>query len=332
MAPFNSDSSLGLAINNAGHVVGSVDNTQSGDWAYHNDTRWSNNMHKVNPAFYPRSVAVAINDVLPYPTVVGNYGSATETFAFSNIASIGFVTLDGNGSEANDVNNFGQIVGKISTGTGSSHAVLWQNGQRTDLDPQNPSSSVAQAINDQEQVVGWRNTGIDTQRHGFLWDSTNGMQDLGTLDNGPNSVAWDINEAGQIVGISDINPQSDFRAFVYKNGEMQNLNDLIITGSGWTLLSATGINEFGQIAGWGTLNGSYRGFLLNPIIDDTQAPTATLTADDIIVGGTAPYSFSVTYSDNIAIDIPSVYDSDIRVIGPNGYDQVATYYQIDSQC
>ena len=43
---------------------------------------------------------------------------------------------------------------------------------------------------------------------------------------------------------------------------MTDLNELVCTNSGWTLVEARDINNAGQIAGIGILNGETRGFLL----------------------------------------------------------------------
>jgi hypothetical protein len=45
---------------------------------------------------------------------------------------------------------------------------------------------------------------------------------------------------------------------------VQDLNGLIPAGTGWILNSATSINDAGQIAGAGTLNGAQHAFLLVP--------------------------------------------------------------------
>jgi probable HAF family extracellular repeat protein len=55
-------------------------------------------------------------------------------------------------------------------------------------------------------------------------------------------------------------------AFLYSDGVMYDLNNLIPTGSGWELLAASGINDAGQIAGWGRHSGGTRAFLLTPVI------------------------------------------------------------------
>src|SRR5947209_372241 len=77
----------------------------------------------------------------------------------------------------------------------------------------------------------------------FLWQ--NGV----ITDLGRNSISTEphaINNLGQIVG-TDNN-----HAFIYNGGTFSDLNTLIDPASGWTLSSASGINDLGQIVGSGT--------------------------------------------------------------------------------
>jgi hypothetical protein len=76
------------------------------------------------------------------------------------------------------------------------------------------------------------------------------MQLLGDVTVSANA----INDHGVIVG----NP-----AFRYQGSSVIDLNSLV-AGSGWTLLTATGINNSGQIVGQGIINGTRRGYLLTP--------------------------------------------------------------------
>ena len=89
------------------------------------------------------------------------------------------------------------------------------------------------------------------------------MADLGTLG-GNYSWGLAINNGGTVVGRSDIRDGSQ-HAFISTNGgRMQDLNSMIQAGSGWVLGEATAINDLGQIAGYGTVQGQQHAFLLTP--------------------------------------------------------------------
>ena len=78
------------------------------------------------------------------------------------------------------------------------------------------------------------------------------MTDLGTLG-GTHSFAAAINDAGQVVGNSDIPGNGIPHAFLYSGGTMTDLNDLVPAGV--TVIYATGINAAGQIVGVGRIGG-----------------------------------------------------------------------------
>jgi hypothetical protein len=102
-----------------------------------------------------------------------------------------------------------------------------------------------------------------------------------------NSYAYGINDAGVIVG--DLHAPGNLgRPFVYSRGVMTNLNDLIPPGSGLTLLSARGINNAGQIVGWGRYIGSTpdHAVLLTPGGDTAPAvDVGILTRPDALAQG-----------------------------------------------
>jgi len=87
---------------------------------------------------------------------------------------------------------------------------------------------------------------------------------LGRCPGGTQSFAYGIDERGRVVGASDAK-DSPLRAFIYSNGVMLDLNELIPANTGWFLTEARGINEHGQIVGYGFINGQKRAFLLTPI-------------------------------------------------------------------
>ena len=56
-------------------------------------------------------------------------------------------------------------------------------------------------------------TAGDADYHAFLWSQSTGMLDIGTLG-GAHSIAYDINNAGQIVGGSYLTGNTAYHAFV----------------------------------------------------------------------------------------------------------------------
>jgi len=99
--------------------------------------------------------------------------------------------------------------------------------------------------------------------------------------------AFAINNAGAIVGFYDSSEDFDAvtSAFLYDGGSTVDLNQLI-SDPGWHLNIAYDINDRGQIAGYGVLNGVRTAFLLTP--RRFRRPVLTLPElVAILVGGVA---------------------------------------------
>jgi probable HAF family extracellular repeat protein len=129
--------------------------------------------------------------------------------------------------------------------------------------------NVANVVNNRGQVAGVAAMSGNTTTHAFLWTKERGkMLDLGTLPGDVNSAALGINDRGEMVGASfgaagPINGNP--RAFLWKDGGMTDLNDLIPANSPLHLLTAFGINDAGEIAGFGvTSSGDLHAFLATP--------------------------------------------------------------------
>ena len=89
------------------------------------------------------------------------------------------------------------------------------------------------------------------------------MQNLGNLG-GIGCEALGLNDAGQVVGAAGftvIDGHSPVAAFLYSNGQMQNLNNLIDPALRLGLTDADAINDQGQIVA----NAGVRAYLLTPI-------------------------------------------------------------------
>ena len=88
--------------------------------------------------------------------------------------------------------------------------------------------------------------------HAFIWDSTNGMQDIGTLG-GNSSYATGINNSGVVTGYSYLSDGTTIHAFSWtSSGGMVDIGTPLAGG----ISQATGINSSGNIAGWGNLAGT----------------------------------------------------------------------------
>jgi probable HAF family extracellular repeat protein len=176
-----------------------------------------------------------------------------------------------NAAAANDVNDAGVIVGGSgSTSTGTYfRAVRWTNGVIQDLGAlPGDARSYAYAINSLGQVVGSGYARNHFHERAFLY--TTSMTDLGTLG-GSASVAYDINDAGVVVGQADPSGDTGAHAFRWSNGVMHDLGTL-----GGANSVAYGINNAGQVVGQSqTASGAGHAFLyengvmtdLNDLID-----------------------------------------------------------------
>jgi probable HAF family extracellular repeat protein len=77
----------------------------------------------------------------------------------------------------------------------------------------------------------------------FIWDEENGIESIGTLNDGEWSSAFDINDHGQVVGYSDIG-NDEYRAFYWDKE-----NGMIELSSNGKNSIARAINNNGQIVG-----------------------------------------------------------------------------------
>jgi probable HAF family extracellular repeat protein len=156
-------------------------------------------------------------------------------------------------SDGLGINLAGQVVGgsDASTTDPTSHAFLYSGGVMKDLNSLiSPTSGwflgVAREINDLGQITGGGSVG--GQNHGFLFNN-GALTDL-TLPGGTGSNGVAINAGGQVTGNS-YTSTNRVHAILYSNSVVSDLNSLIAPGSGWELTNGLGINDLGQIAGYG---------------------------------------------------------------------------------
>jgi uncharacterized membrane protein len=161
--------------------------------------------------------------------VLTGSGSAVEAQGIPRYTVIDL----GDHARASDINDSGQIVGS------SDHPILWDHGSVTNLDPRSgttDTATTADALNNHAQVVGTLSDPLD--RYPALCDTLAppprriaGASGAGIH---PVGAAYDINDAGQVVGWSGDG------AILYDHGAIT-----ILAPDGF----ASGINAAGKVVG-----------------------------------------------------------------------------------
>ena len=217
-------------------------------------------------------------------------------------------------SQAQGLNNMGVVVGysEFPGSDGERHAFLW-NGAIQDLGVMaGDAKSQANAVNDNGLVVGFSQNGTSSLYTAVTWIG-GVIQPLPRLVDGYPSRAWDVNNNGLIVGeaanfttgstwravcwdggIQDLGVTGVARgvneagqiviegmsgtAYLWKEGELHNLFDLIPADHGWDRFYPVAINDAGMIAGSARVGPSYvdyRAVVLVPV-QETYSVSGTV--------------------------------------------------------
>jgi probable HAF family extracellular repeat protein len=176
--------------------------------------------------------------------------------------------LDG---AATAINQWGAAVGisgicdgAVGGGT-AEHVVVWRDGRVVRSLPTLGGAywNTPMDINNLGNVVGFSDlpgdgpTFAQTNFHAFFWSerpyncngkTVTGTCDLGTLDPQGRSEALGVNDRNQVVGVS----LPSLRAFLWQNGSLTDLNELVVPGTTLILTIAEDINDRGEITGQAT--------------------------------------------------------------------------------
>jgi len=150
------------------------------------------------------------------------------------------------------------VVGGSTTDTDglTQFAVLWEEGTVTRLPPMHAGlNNLARFLHDNGDIAGavrlpGRVGGFDTRA--AVWRDGQVDLQLGTLADGTpaesfaSSVANGVNASGVVVGMS-VNAASAYVPFVYRSGEMVQLDDLMPAPWVATYVGSGAINDVGQI-------------------------------------------------------------------------------------
>ena len=173
------------------------------------------------------------------------------------------------------INNRGQAVGYSGTCTAANYGVLWDHGTATQLPDLGDPGAIAFAINSHGQIVG-QAVNSDGTPLAALWQNNTVTALGGLLPGDISTFATSINSRGQVVGsaFNSNNGASWSHGLLWQNGAMTDLNTVFPESSHLYVISASNINDSGQIAGMAVyMAGPHAGnivhaFLATPVDED----------------------------------------------------------------
>lgn len=305
---FGSLSSSAIAINSAGVIVGNDQLSQFNHRAYVTE----NGVHTVIPlpAGSNKSDATDINDlgqVVGYAGGFTDTGSGAHAFLYSNGVVQDLGSFMGRSTYATSINNAGEICGYTQASDGSREGFLYKNGAYQLLGAKGIGN--ATSINESGQIAGLGggsavvlSGGVTTSLGapaGFsiAYDINNSGQIVGDYRDsddhaffysnglftpipagGISSHAFAINNWGQVVG------EASNSGYLYWNGQVTNLNSLIVQ-NGWAINRAFDINDRRQIVAMGFHNSfGISPLLLNPVPEPSVGTILVIGAGMVLLG------------------------------------------------
>ncbi len=246
-------------INNAGVVVGQARNA-AGDWR---PFRWTSGggMEDLGTMGGDFGAAYAISE---NGIIVGNaegpFGDHAFIYQDGVMSDVG--TLDFFQSGAFGVNDDGQVAGTYLAWGADQQGFLYDEGF-VDLGSPMLTGSRIVGINNDETMIGYSWGGGQYRAYLYACDEP---AEIGTLAGFAKTYTWAINQSGQIAGSVTTADSALSHAVVYSGGQLRDLNNLLVPGHGWEYLTvAFAINNVGQVAGYGRIDGQYRAFLATPV-------------------------------------------------------------------
>ena len=184
-----------------------------------------------------------------------------------NIGALPFTPFLPEYSFGEGINAEGHVSGVFFPHTSGPYptAFLYRGGMITEIPAvHDAADQTFTALNDHDQIAHNEIGSL------LLWQNGT-LTELAACRDCP---PFGINNSGEVVGggSNEFPGPGMLRAYLYSNGTLYLLQDLIPANSGWSLAPwASVINDRGQIAGVGSLNGETHAYRLDPVITPPQA-------------------------------------------------------------
>lgn len=253
--------SRGLTINSSGVLSGYYSNSSNQPQGF------TLNGSGLTAIAYPSAIQTTVNALSDQGLLAGSYSGASAVYAFIENGTR-FQTLPnlsgGTEGQANAINLAADVAGWVTNSSDQEQAAIWRNETLVLLGDLGGGYGEATGLNNYGQVVGASNIAAS----GYNYAAAAGYQapQNNTSLNPPPP-------AGSLAPLND----SLSHAFLWQNGTMYDLNAFLPANSGWILQSAMGINDSGQIVGYGTLNGVLTAFVLTPAASTPVGGAGTLS-------------------------------------------------------
>jgi uncharacterized membrane protein len=220
-------------------------------------------------------------------------------------------------STAYSINSLGQIVGESrNPATGTTHAVIWDDvDEAPSLLPAlgTGTFSAAYFINDQGQIAGEATDAPNGLRHAALWtvDRTGvvtGTQDLGTPPGHGASVAYGVNDLGEVAGesihLDVLDPHSVLWTVAAGAVKVTHL------GTEGSPSNTLAVNLRGRIAGWNGTTAAVWDNFINPTKFE-------LAADPTLLSAASP-GLTQAYGINVKGTVVGMFQATDAAGAPNG--------------
>jgi probable HAF family extracellular repeat protein len=272
-----------VAINDQGVVVGNagerscVDCGPSGP-GLKQPWRWASGAMMPISAGQPSGEAAILTDINNQGQIAGYTFSGYSRFATGEgfAWKDGVVTWIGKAGRGYDggqvyrsaamaINDEGAVAATMTYYASDTQAYVWRNGQLTPARPQGVTYTAAGDINQKGQVAGgYYNASVWFRVGVFTWENGTAHAPELTLGlSGYMGIGKGINNHGHVVGSAP--REGGSYGFLWRDGVTVNLNELAVAAE-WEVYGATGINDHGQIVGYGRhrTSGATGALLLTP--------------------------------------------------------------------